>query len=170
VTPDDRRKFTELYNVQVLRSNRIDPAAKVVITTIQRLYSILRGQSDEEFDSEAEEHSTFEIEPEKADEVLPVAYRPEVPIETFDVAFVDECHRSIYGRWGQVLDYFDMSLAGLTATAEHTTRVYFDQNVVTEYRLLDLFGVTKQYVGYPLNRTCSPRATSGRQPDRLRRG
>jgi type I restriction enzyme R subunit len=134
VTPDDRRKFTELYNVQVLRSNRIDPAAKVVITTIQRLYSILRGQSDEEFDPEAEEQSTFEIEPEKADEVLPVGYRPDVPIETFDVGFVDECHRSIYGRWGQVLDYFDMSLAGLTATAEHTTRVYFDQNVVTEYK------------------------------------
>ena len=134
VTPDDRRKFTELYNVQVLRSNRIDPAATVVITTIQRLYSILRGQSDEEFDPEAEEHSTFEIEPEKVDEILPVAYRPEIPIETFDVGFVDECHRSIYGRWGQVLDYFDMSLAGLTATAEHTTRVYFDQNVVTEYK------------------------------------
>ncbi len=134
VTPDDRRKFTELYNVQVLRSNRIDPAAKVVITTIQRLYSILRGQSDEEFDPEAEEQSTFETPPEQADEVLPVVYRPEIPIETFDVGFVDECHRSIYGRWGQVLDYFDMSLAGLTATAEHTTRVYFDQNVVTEYK------------------------------------
>jgi type I restriction enzyme R subunit len=134
VTPDDRRKFTELYNVQVLRSNQIDPAAKVVITTIQRLYAILRDQPDEEFDTEAEERSTFEIEPEKADEVLPVVYQPKVPIETFDLGFVDECHRSIYGRWGQVLDYFDMSLAGLTATAEHTTRVYFDQNVVTEYK------------------------------------
>jgi type I restriction enzyme, R subunit len=134
VTPDDRRKFTELYNVQVLRSNQIDPAAKVVITTIQRLYAILRDQPDEEFDPEAEERSTFEIEPEKADEVLPVVYQPKVPIETFDLGFVDECHRSIYGRWGQVLDYFDMSLAGLTATAEHTTRVYFDQNVVTEYK------------------------------------
>ncbi len=66
--------------------------------------------------------------------MLPVVYRPQVPIETFDTAFVDECHRSIYGRWGQVLDYFDMSLAGLTATAEHTTRIYFDQNVVTEYK------------------------------------
>ena len=134
VTPDDRRKFTELYNVQVLRSNRIDPAAKVVITTIQRLYSILRGQSDDEFDADAEERSTFEIEPEKVDEVLPIGYRPEIPIETFDFGFIDECHRSIYGRWGQVLDYFDMSLVGLTATAEHTTRIYFDQNVVTEYR------------------------------------
>jgi type I restriction enzyme, R subunit len=134
VTPDDRRKLTELYNVQVLRSNHIDPAAKVVITTIQRLYSILRGQADKDFDPRVEEMSTFEIEPEKADEVLPVAYRPEVPIETFDIGFIDECHRSIYGRWGQVLDYFDMSLVGLTATAEHTTRIYFDQNVVTEYK------------------------------------
>lgn len=134
VAPDDKRKFTELYNVQVLRSNRIDPAAKVVITTIQRLYSILRGQSDDEFDDEAEERSTFEIEPEKSVEVLPVVYRPAVPIETFDFAFIDECHRSIYGRWGQVLDYFDSFLTGLTATAEHTTHIYFNQNVVTEYK------------------------------------
>jgi type I restriction enzyme R subunit len=52
VTPDDKRKFIELYNVQVLRSNQIDPAAMVVITTIQRLYSILRGQADEEFDAD----------------------------------------------------------------------------------------------------------------------
>ncbi len=129
-TPDDGRKFTELYNVQLLRSNRIDPAAKVVITTIQRLYSILRGEP--ELQTEEEERSTFEVAP--AEPLPPVDYRPDVPIEFFDVGFVDECHRSIYGRWGQVLDYFDMSLIGLTATAEHTARVYFDENVVTEYK------------------------------------
>lgn len=134
VTPDDGRKFTELYNVQLLRSNQIRPDAHVVITTIQRLYSILRGQSDEDFDPEAEDRSTFETELARSDEVLPVSYQPNVPIETFDFGFVDECHRSIYGRWGQVLDYFDMFKTGLTATAEHTTVIYFDQNVVTEYK------------------------------------
>ncbi len=130
VTPDDGRKFTELYNVQVLNSNTIDPAAKVVITTIQRLYSILRGEA--QMDPELEEQSTFELEPSAK---LPdVAYALEAPIETFDVCFVDECHRSIYGKWGSVLDYFDMFKIGLTATAERTTILYFDENVVTEYK------------------------------------
>ena len=45
-TPGDGRKFTDLYNVQWLTSNRIDPAAAVVITTVQRLYSMLRGEED----------------------------------------------------------------------------------------------------------------------------
>ncbi len=164
VTPDDRRKLTELYNVQVLRSNRIDPAAKVVITTIQRLYSILRGQSDDEFDPSAEERSTFELEPDMADDPLTVKYRPEVPIETFDVGFVDECHRSIYGRWGQVLDYFDMSLIGLTATAEHTTRIYFAQNVVTEYKHEEAVA-DRVNVPYTTYRICTAVSESGGHMD-----
>ncbi len=129
-TPDDGRKFTELYNVQVLRSNSVDPAAKVVITTIQRLYSILRG--DEELDPALEQQSAWEIAP--TNELPPVAYRLEAPIEAFDICFVDECHRSIYGKWGSVLDYFDMFKIGLTATAERATILYFDENVVTEYK------------------------------------
>jgi type I restriction enzyme R subunit len=130
VTPDDGRKFTELYNVQVLRSNTIDPAAKVVITTIQRLYSILRGER--ELDPELEERSAYDLEPSKA--LPPVEYSIGRPIETFDVCFIDECHRSIYGKWGSVLDYFDMFKIGLTATAERSTILYFDENVVTEYK------------------------------------
>jgi type I restriction enzyme, R subunit len=39
--PDDPRKFPTLYTVQRLKTNFINPAAKVVITTIQRLYSLL---------------------------------------------------------------------------------------------------------------------------------
>lgn len=134
VTPDDGRKFTELYNVQVLRSNRIDPATKVVITTIQRLYSILRGQRDDEFDPASEEVSSFELAAASDEPPLEVDYQPSTAIETFDFCWIDECHRSIYGKWGQVLDYFDSFKIGLTGTAEHTTRIYFDQNVVSEYR------------------------------------
>lgn len=131
VTPDDGRKFTELYNVQILRSNQIDPAAKVVITTIQRLYSILCGEKEMSA-PELEQQSAHEIAPTQ--ELPSVIYQPAVPIETFDFAFVDEAHRSIYGRWGSVLDYFDMFKTGLTATAEKTTILYFDENVVTEYK------------------------------------
>ncbi|HEU4393763.1 MAG TPA: type I restriction-modification enzyme R subunit C-terminal domain-containing protein [Solirubrobacterales bacterium] len=131
-TPDDGRKLGELYNVQLLRSNHIDPAANVVITTIQRLYSMLCGEAKLDPDLEAE--STFEVAATVDDsERLPVSYQPKLPIETFDFVFADECHRSIYGRWGQVLDYFDAFLVGLTATPSKFTYGYFQGNVAAPY-------------------------------------
>ena len=127
-TPGDGRKFTDLYNVQWLTSNRIDPAARVVITTVQRLYSMLRGEA--ELPEDADEKSGAEIEPERPVEIT---YNPEVPIETFDVVIVDECHRSIYGVWRQVIEYFDAFLVGLTATPAKQTFGFFNQNLVIEY-------------------------------------
>lgn len=129
VTPDDGRKFTELYNVQHLTSNTIDPVSRVCITTIQRLYSMLKGE--EEFDAENEEPSLFEISPEG--EPKEVLYNPQIPIETFDFIVTDECHRSIYNLWRQVLDYFDAFLIGLTATPSKQTLGFFNQNLVMEY-------------------------------------
>lgn len=131
VAPDDGRKFTELYNVQWLQSNRIDPAATVVITTIQRLYSILKGEP--EFDSSLEEETALNGLQALTRDPLPVVYNPELPIETFDVVFTDECHRSIYNLWRQVLEYFDGYLAGLTATPSKLTLGFFHGNLVMEY-------------------------------------
>jgi len=129
-TPDDGRKFTELYNVQLLQSNKIDPVARVVITTIQRLFSMLRG---EELDPADEEGSQFDTASQPASEPLLVPYNPSIPIETFDVIFTDECHRSIYNLWRQVLEYFDAYLIGLTATPSKQTLAFFHQNLVMEY-------------------------------------
>ena len=131
VPPDDNRPFTDLYNVQHLQSNKLDPVAKICITTIQRLYSILRGEA--EFDAGNEEGSLFEAEAALRREPVPVAYNPDVPIEWFDLLVVDECHRSIYGLWRQVLDYFDAFTIGLTATPSKQTFGYFRQNLVMEY-------------------------------------
>ncbi len=128
VVPGLNRKFTELYTVQHLRTNSIDPVARVVVTTIQRLYSILRGEP--ELDEELDERSGFELEPPAPVEV---AYNPRAPIELFDVIVVDECHRSIYGVWRQVLEYFDAHVIGLTATPGKQTFGFFDQNLVMEY-------------------------------------
>jgi len=89
-TPDDGRKFTELYNVQHLKSNRLDPVARVCITTIQRLYSMLRGDPD--LDPTLEEGSQFDTGAGLISEPVPVVYNPSIPIETFDVIFTDECH------------------------------------------------------------------------------
>ena len=132
-TPDDGRKFTELYNVVNLSHNTIDPVNKVVITTIQRLYSILKGE--ETFDDELEEGSAFTGSGSAlVREPPPVVYSPQIPPEFFDVVVVDECHRSIYSLWRQVLEYFDATLVGLTATPAKHTYAFFHKNVVSEYR------------------------------------
>ena len=128
-TPDDGRKFTELYNVQLLRSGAIDPVSRVCIATIQRIYSMLKG---EELDPELEELSGFDSAPFQRD-ATPVEYNPDYPIETFDVIVTDECHRSIYNLWRQVLEYFDTFLIGLTATPSKQTFGFFQQNLVMEY-------------------------------------
>ena len=130
-TPDDGRKFTDLYNVQHLSSNIIDDTSSVCITTIQRLYSMLKDAT--EFDSDDEESSAFEQETEDSPPQK-VVYNPNVPIDTFDLIIVDECHRSIYGKWRHVLEYFDAFIIGLTATPYTQTLNFFNQNLVYEYR------------------------------------
>jgi type I restriction enzyme R subunit len=132
VTPDDGRKFAELYNVQHMASNVLDPVSKVCITTIQRLYSMLSGEP--EFDAEEEERSWWGREAELAREAPKlVRYNPGLPIEYFDFIVTDECHRSIYHLWRQVLEYFDAFLIGLTATPSKQTLGFFNQNLVMEY-------------------------------------
>ncbi|MBA3832437.1 MAG: DEAD/DEAH box helicase family protein [Chthoniobacterales bacterium] len=172
-TPDTGRKFTELYNVQHLTSNHLDPVARVTICTIQRLYAMLRG---EELNEDIDEKSGFEIASALAASppspgsqassltrptgILPVAstadsrleahsprqaaslssgrtvevaYNPAIPIETFDFIIADECHRSIYNLWRQVLEYFDAFLIGLTATPGKQAIGFFNKNLVSEY-------------------------------------
>ena len=125
---DDNRKFTELYNVQRLKSSFVAKDSQVCISTIQRLYSILKGS---ELDEAAEEINPAELAQPKAP--MPVAYNDKVPPEFFDFIYIDECHRSIYNLWQQVLDYFDASLIGLTATPDTRTYGFFKKNVVSDY-------------------------------------
>ncbi|MBF0471055.1 MAG: DEAD/DEAH box helicase family protein, partial [Gammaproteobacteria bacterium] len=126
---DDNRKFTELYAVQRLQRASVPKDAQVCISTIQRMYSILKG---EELDDALEELNPAE-QLTRPNEPLPVVYNPKVPPEFFDFIFIDECHRSIYNLWQQVLDYFDAYLIGLTATPDNRTYGFFKQNVVSEY-------------------------------------
>jgi type I restriction enzyme R subunit len=130
ITPDDGRKVTELYNIQHLTSNTFDPVARVCLTTIQRLYSMLRGEA--EFDPEQEEASSFDA-PTVDARPKEVSYQSAIPIETFDIIITDECHRSIYNLWRGVLEYFDAHLIGLTATPSLQTLGFFNKNLVMEY-------------------------------------
>ncbi|WP_417796572.1 DEAD/DEAH box helicase family protein [Terasakiella pusilla] len=129
--PGAANRFTDTYIVQHLHTNRIDPDAKVVITTIQRLFSMLKGEA--ELSEEDEEESAFEKWEAEGKEPVPLSYNPALPIEMFDFIVTDECHRSIYGLWRQVLDYFDATIIGLTATPSKHTLGFFNQNLVAEY-------------------------------------
>jgi type I restriction enzyme, R subunit len=126
---DDNRKFSELYGVHRLKSSFVPTDNQVYISTIQRLYSILKN---EELDEKAEEINPGEIKWEKRKPV-PVGYNPKLPVEFFDFIIIDECHRSIYNLWKQVLEYFDAFLIGLTATPDNRTFGFFNQNIVSEY-------------------------------------
>ena len=126
---DDNRKFTELYTVQRLTSPFISGDAQVVISTIQRLYSILQG---EDLREGAEDDNPNESSWRKRDP-MPVEYNPANPVGQFDFIVIDEAHRSIYNLWRQVLDYYDAFLIGLTATPDSRTYGFFNGNVVSEY-------------------------------------
>jgi type I restriction enzyme R subunit len=134
-TPDDGRKFAELYNIRHLTNNAIDLSGdvnRVYISTIQRLYAMLK---DEELDKEVEERSMFELwdDLQNRPTARTVSFTGRLPIEFFDFIVIDECHRSIYTVWRQVLEYFDAHLIGLTATPGKQTIGFFNQNLVMEY-------------------------------------
>ncbi|MCW1843890.1 DEAD/DEAH box helicase family protein [Prosthecomicrobium hirschii] len=126
--PGTGRSFSEIYNVQKLGAGGLDRQAQVVVATIQRVFSVLAGRDLAEED---EEGSSFEGA--SADTERLVAYNPSIPIESFDLVITDECHRSIYGTWRQVLDYFDAFTVGLTATPSLHTLGYFGRNLVAQY-------------------------------------
>lgn len=126
---DDNRKFTELYSATRLKSSFIPTDNQVYISTIQRMYSLLKGtELDESAEEENPNESIFITK-----EPLPVIYNEKVPLEFFDFIVIDECHRSIYNLWKQVLDYFDAFQIGLTATPDNRTFGYFNQNLVSDY-------------------------------------
>jgi type I restriction enzyme R subunit len=128
-SPYNNYKFGEEYIVQHLQSNQLDTSARVVICTIQRMFSMLKGR---ELSDEADEESTEKIETLFKDPD-PIGYNPAIPIESFDIVVTDEAHRSIYNLWRQVLEYFDAFLIGLTATPNKQTFGFFNQNLVMEY-------------------------------------
>ncbi len=125
-TPDDGRKFTELYNVDKLTAAGMVNSSAVVISTIQRVFKVLAGQEVPDADDP-------DIDNFVPDKPVEVRYSAQLPPESFDLIIVDECHRSIYGSWRGVLEYFDAHIVGLTATPVKQTFGFFQQNLVSEY-------------------------------------
>ena len=127
---DDNRSFSQIYGVHRLKSSYIPDGVQICISTIQRMYSILKG---EDLDESAEETSFNEFVTADSKAPKEVVYNVKYPPEFFDCIIVDECHRSIYNVWNQVLEYFDSFIIGLTATPDKRTFAFFNENVVSEY-------------------------------------
>ncbi len=125
-TPDDGRRFTEIYNVDKLTGAGMLGSSNVVISTIQRVHRALSGQEV----TAADDPGLDDFVP---DAPVTVTYNPRMPPETFDLVIVDEAHRSIYGVWRGVVEYFDAHVVGLTATPGKQTFGFFRQNLVSEY-------------------------------------
>jgi type I restriction enzyme R subunit len=124
--PDDGRRFTELYNVAKLSSAGLLGSTKVTISTIQRVYKFLN-------EGEVIDVDDPNLDGYTPDAPVTVSYSDVLPPETFDLVIVDEAHRSIYGVWRGVLEYFDAHVVGLTATPGKQTFGFFRQNLVSEY-------------------------------------
>lgn len=125
-TPDDGRRFTEIYSVQKLQAAGMLASSDVVISTIQRVYSVLRGDDVPDGDDP-------QLDDWAPEEPVNVQYNSAMPPESFDLVIVDEAHRSIYGVWKGVLEYFDAHVLGLTATPGKETFAFFRQNLVSQY-------------------------------------
>ena len=119
--------FNTIFTVNRLRSSSIPSDSNVIISTIQRLFSFLKGDTIEDNDEDDGNEPTEEI-------ILPP--NPNLPHDYFDLIIIDECHRSIYGNWRKVLEYFDIArLIGLTATPVPETMAFFNNNRIVNYTL-----------------------------------
>ncbi len=119
--------FNTIFTVNRLRSSSIPSDSNVIISTIQRLFSFLKGDAIEDNEDDDENEPTEEV-------ALPP--NPNLPHDYFDMIIVDECHRSIYGNWRKVLEYFDTArLVGLTATPIPETMAFFNNNCIVNYTL-----------------------------------
>ncbi|WP_456088128.1 type I restriction endonuclease subunit R [Parabacteroides sp.] len=119
--------FNTIFTVNRLRSSHIPSDSNVVISTIQRLFSFLKGEDIEDSEDDDENEPAEEI-------TLPP--NPYLPRDYFDMIIIDECHRSIYGNWRKVLEYFDTArLVGLTATPIEETKKFFNYNIIVNYTL-----------------------------------
>ena len=123
--------FNTIYAVNRLRSAKIPSDSNVVICTIQRLFALLKG--DEIKDDEDEDDEDFGSE---TNNVIPLPTNLTLPPDYFDMIIIDECHRSIYGNWRKVLEYFNTAkMIGLTATPVPETLAFFNNNRIVNYTL-----------------------------------
>ena len=154
--------FNTIYSVNRLKSGKIPSDSNVVISTIQRLFSLLKGEDITDTDDEENDNNVEVVLPEN----------PNLPHDFFDLIIIDECHRSIYGNWRRVLEYFDTAkLIGLTATPIPETKAFFNNNIVVNYTLEQsiIDGVNVDHRVYRIKTQATEEGGAIREGDKLRR-
>lgn len=130
---EGRQELSSLYRIARLRKPD-DMWSEVVISTIQKLFAVMTGQTITEQSEDAEDEKAAEQEEKTEQETVVLGDDLQVPSDYFDLIIVDECHRSIYGKWRAVLDYFTgATVLGLTATPTPEAFAFFDMNIVENY-------------------------------------
>ena len=131
---EGQQEMSSLYEIKRLKKDK-DIKADIVISTIQKLFAVLTGNplaSDDDEDAEDEKNT---VDEEKDDaKVVQLGDDLTLPPDYFQLIIVDECHRSIYGKWREVLDYFSCAhVLGLTATPTPEAYAFFNNNIIEEY-------------------------------------
>ena len=126
-----------LYTIKRLRKEN-DVNADIVISTIQKLFAVLTGQAIQDGNEDEEDELAKKNEEKESKEVVELCNDLKLPPDYFQLIIVDECHRSIYGKWKKVLDYFSgATVLGLTATPTPEAYAFFNNNIIENYKYED---------------------------------
>lgn len=130
---EGQQKMGNLYTINRLKKEE-DIKGDIVISTIQKLFCVLTGQEISDSDEDAEDENAKIDEEKDSKTEVDIGNDLKLPPDYFQLIIVDECHRSIYGKWKKVLDYFSgATVLGLTATPTPEAYAYFNKNVIEEY-------------------------------------
>lgn len=130
---ENRQKMGTLYTINRLKKET-DIKGDIVISTIQKLFAVLTGHAIQECDEDAEDEFAKNEEEKDSKDIVELGDDLKLPPDYFQFIIVDECHRSIYGKWKKVLDYFsDATVLGLTATPTPEAYAYFNNNIIEQY-------------------------------------
>ena len=129
-----QQEMSSLYEIKRLKKDK-DIKADIVISTIQKLFAVLTGNPlPDDDDEDAEDEKNTEAEEKENEKVIQLGDDLKLPPDYFQLIIVDECHRSIYGKWRAVLDYFSGAhILGLTATPTPEAYAFFNNNIIEEY-------------------------------------
>ena len=130
---ENRQTMSLLYQIRRLKKEK-DIKGDIIISTIQKLFSVLTGQTMEEGNEDVEDENIKKEEEQESAEIIQLGNDLKLPSDYFQFIIVDECHRSIYGKWKAVLDYFsDAKILGLTATPTPEAYSFFNNNIIKMY-------------------------------------
>ena len=130
---EDHVEMSALYEIKRLKHDN-DVKADIVISTIQKLFAVLTGQQLSEDSEDAEDERTAQEEEKEDKSIVQLGGDLRIPSDHFQLIIVDECHRSIYGKWKAVLDYFSGAhILGLTATPTPEAYAFFNNNIIKKY-------------------------------------